>query len=114
MDPGFEPPSVVRRDSKVRHGTSPRGPVTEAVHRRLYEGLNRFVYHPLKLAIGPRRADRAKNLLRVRPIMERLFRRRGYPPLSAAERRLVLDRVGSEIQIVESLTGRDLSAWKRA
>lgn len=108
----FTPPSVHDRSSDTRQGVSPRGGVTGRIYRRLYDGLNRRVYHPLKRRLGVARATRIKEALRVRQMMERVFFKTGYPPMAANTRRLLAERFAEDIRGVAELTRRDLSHWK--
>jgi hypothetical protein len=112
VDETFEPPSIHRKDSSVRLGTSPRSPVLGRIHSSLYDQLNRNVYHPLKQLVGPRAAIRMKDALKVRSIMERLFQREGYPEMRPRTRALLQERFAEDIQNLGDLTGLDFSQWK--
>jgi len=112
VDPAFASEKIDAGGSSTRRGTSPRGPVAAWVHDVLYDVLNRKLYHPLKNLIGLQRADRIKGLLRVRPLMESLFRKKGYPDMKAATRRRLRERLRPEVRETEALIGRDLSMWE--
>jgi hypothetical protein len=111
VDPDFRPSSVRNNDQSARRGTSPRGPLIERVRQFLYYGINRYVYHPLKRAIGQYRADRLKKTLRLRQIMERLFRKDGYPDMDPGTRNRLRTVFEEDIRRLESLLDRDLSHW---
>lgn len=112
VNPSFCPPSLHETGSGVRRGVSPRAPAFAALHRHLYSYLNRTVYHPLKQAVGVRRADRLKETLRVRTVMERVFFREGYPAMSLQTRARLTEIFKDELSGLETLTGASLSQWR--
>ena len=111
VDPSFRPASMQNTGRSARRGTSPRGPLVEWVRQRLYVGLNRYLYHPLKRAIGPHTADRIKEILRLRQIMERWFRKEGYPDMDPDTRDRLREVFEDDIQKLENFLSRDLSHW---
>jgi len=111
VDPEFRPPSLVEKGSAVRQGTSPRSESSARWHTRVYGGLVCVVYTPMKRMLGTRNAARIKEALRVRTVMERLFMRQGYPPMSAETRAMLAREFASEIQELEKLTGLDFRSW---
>jgi hypothetical protein len=111
VDPSFRPESMQDTGRSARRGTSPRGPLVERVRQHLYVGLNRYLYHPLKRAIGPHTADRIKEIFRLRQIMERWFRQEGYPDMNPDTRERLRKVFADDIQRLEEFLGRDLSHW---
>ena len=111
VDPTFRPDSMKKTGHSARRGTSPRGPIVERVRQFLYMSLNRHIYHPLKRAIGPHMADRIKEALHLRHVMERFFREEGYPEMKPETREQLYETYGEDIQKLESLLDRDLSHW---
>ena len=111
VDPTFRPSSMRTGDQSARRGTSPRGPLVERVRQLLYYGINRCLYHPLKRAIGQYRADRLKEALRLRQIMEQLFRKDGYPDMNPDTRDRLKEVFEDDIQKLEDFLDRDLSHW---
>jgi hypothetical protein len=111
VDPSFRPDSMQDTGRSARRGTSPRGPLIERARQVLYHVLTRYAYHPLKRAIGQYTADRIKETLRLRQVMERLFRRDGYPEMDPDVRARLRSEFEDEIRGLESLLDRDLSHW---
>jgi hypothetical protein len=112
VDPDFQPPSLTEKGSAVRQGTSPRSESAARLHGKIYGSLVRRVYTPMKQLLGTRKAMRIKDALRIRTVMEQLFMRRGYPPMSP-ETRLVLAREFSgEIKELSRLTGLNFDSWR--
>ena len=111
VDPTFRPPSMREDGGSARRGTSPRGPLVERTRQLLYYGINRCLYHPLKRAIGQYRADQLKEFLHLRQIMERLFRKEGYPDMEPETRERLRGVFEEDIQKLASLLNRDLSHW---
>jgi hypothetical protein len=97
--------------SQVRQGTSPRSPGLHQLYLRLYAYVSRGPYHRLKLAIGVDRANRIKEVLRLREIAEKVFRRKGYPPMKASTRRELAAVFADDVRNLGELVGRDLSGW---
>ena len=113
VDATFVPVSLHQKGIDVRTGTSPIGRWAERLHARVYDGLCRIVYSPLKKAIGSWAAEKVKNSLHVRQAMEKLFRRPGYPPMRQATRHHLQCLFDQEIRKVERLTGCELSRWRQ-
>ena len=113
VDPTFEPPSLAETGTDVRRGTSPRTPTAARWHSKIYGALVQNVYTPMKRRLGTRRAAQIKEALQVRPLMERLFMRKGYPPMSAETRALLAKEFEPEIEKLEKLTGLDLGGWRK-
>lgn len=111
VDPSFRPTSMRSNGRSARRGTSPRGPLVEKTRQVLYHGLNRYVYHPLKRLVGQYSADRIKDTLHLRRIMERLFRKEGYPDMNPDTRKRLQGVFEDDIQKLASFLGRDLSHW---
>jgi hypothetical protein len=112
VDPAFEPPSVLDKGSAVRQGTSPRSETAARWHGAIYGGLAQRVYTPMKQMLGVRNAARVKEALRVRTLMERLFMRKGYPPMNADTRALLAREFAPEIEELTRLTGLNFDSWK--
>jgi hypothetical protein len=112
LEPTFQPPSLYERGSAVRQGTSPRSEVAALWHRRVYSGLLNGAYTPLKRVLGTRRAAHLKELMRVRPVMERIFMRKGYPPMSDETRSLLAKEFAPEREELSRLTGISLDSWQ--
>ena len=112
VDAAFQPPSLNEKGSAVRQGTSPRSDTSARWHRRVYGGLVRGIYTPMKRMMGTRRAAKIKETLRVRTVMESVFMRQGYPPMSAETRTMLAREFASEIEELTQLTGLDFRAWR--
>jgi hypothetical protein len=112
VDDSFTPASLTRRDSSMRRGVSPKSAALGRAHSYLYSQLNARLYYPLKQLVGVRNAERLKNALKVRPAMEYLFFRQGYPEMKPATRAHLRARLAGEIEGLADLTGRDLSHWR--
>jgi len=111
VDSSFRPTSMRSNGRSARRGTSPRGPFAEKTRQVLYHGLNRYVYHPLKRLVGQYSADRIKGALHLRRIMERLFRKEGYPDMHPDTRKRLRRVFEDDIQKLASFLDRDLSHW---
>lgn len=111
VDNRFLPAEYRDRGSVVRRGVAPRGAVAEAVHARLRSLLSRGVYMPMKRALGVPRADRLKEALGIRPLLERIFFRQGYPPMSADTRERLVEVFRADVDRTTDLTGRELAHW---
>jgi hypothetical protein len=111
--PDFSPPAAEDKGSSARKGTSLRGPVADAIHKRVYHILTRWIYHPLKLGLGVRTANALKEGLCIRPIMEKLFMREGYPAMSSRTRERLKRELFPEVEKLTQLTGQDFSDWCR-
>jgi hypothetical protein len=99
--------------SQVRQGTSPRSPFIHQVYLRLYAFLSSKLYFPLKRAVGVDRAERVKETLHIRQVMEAVFRRKGYPKMKAKTRRKIARIFANDVQRLGDLVERDLSIWLR-
>jgi hypothetical protein len=111
VDPSVRPPALQSDGKSVRRGTSPQGPFLERMYTALYDGMTRYVYQPVKQAVGPARAERLKNTLRVREALETIFRADGYPDMAAETRARLRRHFADDIARLEDLTGRDLQHW---
>ncbi len=111
VDSTFQPPTLNRKDRGTRAGNSPRSKQLEGLYQHLYRGLVRFAYTPLKQMIGVRQAIMLKERLHAREIMERVFRKPGYPPIPVATRRRLQSLLIKDIAELEVLLGRKLPAW---
>ena len=112
VNPDFQPPSIAQTGTAVRQGTSPRSGKAAELHSRIYQALVENIYAPLKRMLGTRTASQIKDVLRIRPIMESLFMRKGYPPMSANVRELLAKEFAPEIERLAELTGLNLDSWK--
>jgi hypothetical protein len=110
--PDFEPPSLHEKGSAVRQGTSPRSEQAARWHTRVYGGLVGCAYTPMKRMLGTRNAARIKEALRVRTVMERVFMRKGYPPMSQGTRTLLAKEFVSELEELSTLIGINLDSWR--
>ncbi|WP_263840182.1 sulfotransferase domain-containing protein [Salinibacter sp.] len=111
VEPSFQKNKLDLDGSTVRGGTSPRSDVHERVRAFLYEKLVRKVYHPLKKKIGVYSAKKLKEMLRVREILDWLFRKKGYPEMKPATKNHLKTKLHDDVRSLEELTGRDLSHW---
>lgn len=111
VDPDYAAPSAERVGTGERKGTSPRNAWAAKWGGRIYDSLNRSLYHPLKLVIGPHRADWLKERLRVRQAMERAFRKTGYPVMDPGTRSALIERFREPNDRLGELLGRDLRHW---
>jgi hypothetical protein len=111
VDKSVRPSILGTTDKSVRRGTSPKSPFYERAYTTLYDGLTRYLYHPMKQWVGPARAERLKNTLRVREILETLFRQEGYPEMADDTRARLRDHFSDDIARLEAHTDRDLSYW---
>ena len=84
----------------------------ERARQVLYYGLNRYIYHPLKQVVGQYRAERVKEFLHLRQVMERVFRAEGYPEMRPGTRERLRDVFDKDIRQLESFLDRDLSHWR--
>ncbi len=112
VDPTFIPPSMLDRGSDVRAGKSPRSESANAIHARIYHWLSRKVYMPIKRRIGVHRASMLKDRLKVRQLMEWAFFRKGYPPMKATTRKMLIEKYAEQVAGLQQFLGRDLSTWK--
>jgi hypothetical protein len=111
VDPSFRPARLRTNDKSVRRGTSPRNSIFERMYTGLYDGLTQYVYHPMKLWVGPAHAETLKNTFRVREVLESLFREEGYPDMASETRERLRAHFADDIARLEVLTDRDLSHW---
>jgi len=111
VDPSVRPSTLQANGKSVRRGTSPQGPLLERMYTALYDGMTRYVYQPVKQVVGPARAERLKNTLRVREALESIFRTEGYPDMAPETRTRLREHFADDITRLEGLTGRDLSHW---
>jgi hypothetical protein len=112
VDSSFLPPSTRERGTAVRQGTSPRSGLAQQIHAGVYTTLSRWVYQPLKEGLGVKRANQLKEALRIRPLMESVFFRKGYPKLNQSQReKLVRDYV-DQVEGLEQMLKRKLDTWR--
>ena len=109
--PSWRPPTLRETGSRARHGTAPRSATAARWGGRVYDALNRYAYHPLKKAVGVERAASVKDALRVRTLLEALFRKKGYPEMNASTRSELLALFEEPNRRLGELIGRDLSHW---
>ena len=112
VDSSFRPASLTAKGSATRQGTSPRTESAARWHARIYGALVRGIYTPMKRILGTRSAAKIKEAVRVRPLMERVFMREGYPPMSAGTRALLAKEFTDEIEKLVQVTGLNLDRWK--
>jgi hypothetical protein len=112
VDSGVCPPSLSTNDSATRKGTSPAGEVRELLYRGLYDFSVRRIYRPLATLMGQPVAEGLVNKLRIRQVMESLFRKPGYPPISKQTANQLRDYFKADIALVETIIGRDLASWR--
>ena len=113
VDPTWRPRTANDTGSEARQGTSPRNAFAGRVGGHVYAALNRYAYMPLKRAIGEERAATIKDALRIRPLLESTFRRKGYPPMPADVRRHLIEQFCEPNRRLARLIGRDLEHWNR-
>jgi hypothetical protein len=101
-----------QRSSSDRRGTSPRHPTLQRVHALTYKYLNRWMYAPLKNFVGVERAVELKDKLRIRELLERLFRKEGYPEMQEKTRSALREYFADDIEALEKITGRKLDHWR--
>jgi hypothetical protein len=111
VDPAFRPASVDRHDSDVRRGASPRSALHDRAHRFLYQQLARRLYYRIKLMVGVRRASSLAETLRARQVMQSVFYRDGYPPMTTRTRAMLVEQFGDEVRQLSQLIGRNLDHW---
>ena len=97
---------------RERRGVSPRSSLGENVYRPLYAALVRYLYNPMKRGLGPRLAANLKELSGARRLLEWLFFRPGYPPMTSRQREISRAIFRHDTSALERLLGRDLSAWR--
>jgi hypothetical protein len=112
VDSSFRPTFLRKKQSRsARTGTSPRGEAWEQVYLKLYDVLRSNVYMSLMDKVGHGAAETIKNTLKVREVMEFLFRSKGYPEMNDETRKELQSYFANDIRNLERLTGRDLSHW---
>lgn len=111
VNPSLRPPALQTDGKSVRRGTSPKSPLLERAYTALYDGMTRYLYQPFKQAVGPARAERIKNILRVRETLESIFRADGYPDMDDDTRAHLHGHFSDDIARLEAFTGRDLQHW---
>lgn len=112
IDPSFVPSTVDKKDKSVRKGSSPRGPVYEKIYTNIYDFIVNNIHGPILKVIGDESTEKIKNMLRVREIMEFLFRSEGYPEMKEETRAFLKSYFREEVENLEGLIERDLSNWK--
>ena len=113
VDSNWLPRTAGNTGTEARQGTSPRNAFAARAGGRVYAALNRYAYMPLKRMIGEERAATIKETLRVRPLLESTFRRKGYPPMRSGTRRLLIERFEEPNRRLAMMLGRDLEHWNR-
>ncbi len=108
----YMPPSLTERGKSVRRGVSPKSSLLWNIHSIIHNQLSRRVYYPLKRLMGIYNANRIKELLKVREIMEHIFMQQGYPKMNPKTRTFLRNHFATEIENLSILTGRDLSHWQ--
>lgn len=111
VEPTFRPNALTTRDASVRKGVSPKSPILDKLHAKLYDQLNRYAYMPLKRFIGIRQAAILKEVLQVRQTLQAIFYKQGYPKMKPKTSASLRSHFASEIQELAVFTGRDLSHW---
>lgn len=111
VDAGWSPSTIEQTGSEARAGTSPRSAQAARWGSRVYNGLNRYVYTPMKKAVGQERAAAVKDALRVRHLLERAFRKQGYPEMRPETRARLVERFAEPNRRLGEMLGRDLSHW---
>jgi len=112
VEASFRPSSTNKISSSVRLGTSPRSPALGQVYSFLYSRLNLHIYCPLKKLVGTRKAEEIKSTMKIRELLEFLFRRKGYPEMRSETRRFLQDLFSEDVRQLMRLTGHDLCHWK--
>lgn len=98
--------------TRERRGVSPRSDLGERLYRPLYAGLVRYFYNPMKRCLGPRAAGNLKELVGARGLLEWLFFRPGYPPMTDRQRELTSELFRDDTRRLGNLLGRQLTAWR--
>ena len=111
VSPSWRPPTLRETGGQARQGTAPRNATAARWGGRVYDALNRYAYHPLKKTIGVERAASLKDALRVRSLLEALFRKKGYPDMSGSTRSDLRALFTEPNRRLGELIGRDLSHW---
>jgi len=112
VDPTFKPNSLQEKGRSVRRGSSPRGDLWENMYAYLYEKAVSNAYSPLKRLIGGHRAEKIKNALHAREVMEAIFRSKGYPKMNRDTREYLQEYFEDDIRSLGRLIGRDLGHWQ--
>jgi hypothetical protein len=112
IDNKFRPQSIKQTGPSVRRGTSPRNPKLGQIHAQLYNQLNRKFYYHFKRLVGAWTADRIKDILKIRLIMEFFFMQKGYPNMLPQTRKYLRKCVADDIQSLSRLTGCNLRHWR--
>ncbi len=112
VDDSFEPRSIRETGPSVRQGAAPRNLASARFHSFLYSQLTRRIYYPLKQYVGSWTADKVKEFIRIRPIMESVFMEKGYPEMKRETRERLYELFVTDMKELELITGRDLSNWQ--
>ncbi|CDO59067.1 Sulfotransferase, Family St1 subfamily 1 [Candidatus Phaeomarinobacter ectocarpi] len=97
----------------ARQGVQPKSEKARRIYSRLYTWIARGPYLWIKKWAGMAVADRLKDLLQVRRVMEQLFFRPAYPELSAGEKAAIVALVRGDVLELERMLGRPLQHWLR-
>lgn len=89
--------------SAPRRGVHPRSAFHYGIYSMLYSGIISGVYAPLKRQFGIHRVDSIKERLKLRQIAERLFFAPGYPEITEAEHRLLLEKFRPDVERLAEL-----------
>ena len=111
LRPWLEPGVGGARGGAERQGVAPRSGRAGRIYTQLYFMANRWVLQPISRRLGYEMAGRLIQQFRLRRIGERLFFKRGYPPMSAETRARLGEIYRADRARLERITGRDLSAW---
>jgi len=111
VDAKFSPTALNPNRHQMRKGMASGSAFKEAVYRQVYASAVRYLYRPLKSAIGVRRADRLKTNLKAREVMERLFHDTDYPKMPASIQKAIARRFDSDVHALSILVGRPLHHW---
>jgi hypothetical protein len=112
VDTEFSPAALDEQSSATRVGVSPRNYIAQKLHAYIYIMLVRMFYQPMKRKIGLERADKLKEMLRIRGLMERVFFRSGYPKMAIGMRRKLIEKFDEDICGLESHLNRKLTSWR--
>ncbi len=104
-------PGDVQNNSSTREGVSPKSKVYSEIYKSVYGFANKRIYVPMKKMLGMKNATAIKDNLRVRLIFEKIFFKKGYPPMKPETREYLKEYYRDEVTKLQSLTGRNLTHW---
>ena len=99
-------------EKTVLGGVQPRNAIIGKLYGYVYTGLNKYGFSVMKRVFGYKRTLWIKDKLKVRSILGAIFFRPGYSEIKLADKERVLELFRGEVEGLESISGRDLSAWK--